>query len=211
MLKKYGILTAPPSKEKLENYRKNCAEYTVNKLSNLFKDGYIKNYDYNTKIVTAHCNKCDKDFSCALNVLQQRLYIRKTTGCTYCLKNIGHNGESKVELLVLDFIKSIYTDEIIQHAKNILPEKRMELDFYFPELNKAIEFDGTYWHADKRFYKANDLIECKRTKASTIWKRDQKKDKMCKKLNIDLFRIKEYDWTYNTEEIKTQIKNFLLN
>lgn len=211
MIEKYGILTTPASEDKMKNYREKCAKNSVNKLAKLFIDGYIISYDYNTKLIKYHCNKCNNTYSEKIAVFRHRLYISKITGCQNCLKEFRHNGESRIEEDVLNYIKSIYNGIIIQHAKNILTETRMELDFYFPELNKAIEFDGTYWHADKRFYKANDLIECKRTKAKIIWKRDKKKDKICEDLNISLFRIKEYDWTYNIEDVKNQIKIFLLN
>ena len=211
MLNRYGILTTPSDKEKVDNYKKERAEKSINKLSKLFTDGYIKDYNYNSKIITAYCNKCNTEFSENIAAFRHRLYCTKITGCPYCLKQLRHNGESRAEYIVLEYLKTIYSGNIITHIKGILEDKRLELDFYFPDLNKAVEYDGTYWHADKRFYNANDLIECKRTKAKTIWNRDKKKNKLCNDLNISLFRIKEYDWTNNIEEIKNQIKKFLLN
>lgn len=211
MLEKYGKLTTQPDNEIVKSIQINRADSSIAKISKLFNDGYIIDYNYNTKIIKYHCNKCNNTYSENIETFRHRFYTNTISKCQYCLKQYRHCGESKQEEFVFEYIKSIYNGLIIRHAKNVLTEKRMELDFYFPELNKAIEYDGTYWHADKRFYKANDLIECKRTNAKTIWKRDERKNKICSNLNISLFRIKEYDWTYNINEIKNQIKNFLLN
>lgn len=84
-----------------------------------------------------------------------------------------------------------------------------ELDIYLPELKLGFEFDGTYWHADPRFYNADDIIEHKNITAKEIWERDKQKELMCEQLNIKLIRIKEYDWINDNENIKQYISDII--
>lgn len=54
------------------------------------------------------------------------------------------SGTSNFEQSVLDFIKSIYPGNIIQHEKTCL--KGQELDIYVPEFKVAFEMNGIFWH-----------------------------------------------------------------
>ncbi|MBC8265508.1 MAG: hypothetical protein H8E84_00920 [Flavobacteriales bacterium] len=66
--------------------------------------------------------------------------------CPYCTLT----PQSKQELTI--------TFELLQFFKNINPKgfktrvegKLWSIDIYIPELNLGIEFDGSYWHKDKR-------------------------------------------------------------
>ena len=71
----------------------------------------------------------------------------------------------------------------------------------------GFEFDGTYWHADPRIYCATDIIAG--NLATHIWENDYKKTQMCKKLDIILIRIKEYDWINFNENEKERILELL--
>ena len=46
---------------------------------------------------------------------------------------------------IVEYIKSIYSGEVIENSKKIISPK--ELDIYLPELNLAIEFNGLYFHS----------------------------------------------------------------
>lgn len=204
MLNKYGTLTT----HNFEKYSNTCATKTIEKYNDAYIDGYIINYDIKNNIISAHCNKCNSDFSCSRSIFYQRLFLHKIPVCTNCLKIRKSDGKSLQEQDILNFIKTFYTDTIIDHTRKILGE-RMELDFYFPDIHKAIEYDGTYHHADNRFYDPDDYISLKQCTAQELWDHDNKKNEMCKSKNIELLRIPEYDWETNTELIKTQIKAFL--
>jgi very-short-patch-repair endonuclease len=69
--------------------------------------------------------------------------------------------------------------------------KPLELDFYLPEHNLAIEFNGLYWHSDKK--KENDYHYNK-------WK-------MCNEAGVRLLMINEDEWNNRADSIKRKILN----
>ena len=89
-------------------------------------------------------------------------------------KLLNINNDMKNE--VFNFIKSIYSGEIIRNSRNII--KPLELDLYLPEFNLAIEFDGLYWHSDKYKDKNYHL----------------QKTEACEKQSIHLLHIFENEW-----------------
>ncbi len=87
----------------------------------------------------------------------------------------------------------------------------MELDILLPEKNKAIEFNGTYYHADPRFYQPNDLVRfIKKEKiAKDVWQYDEKKAQKCKEKGIQLLIVWEDDWNKDNENERIKIQNFI--
>ena len=69
-----------------------------------------------------------------------------------------------------------------------------ELDIYIPSLNKAIEFNGTYWH-----YHPDNFIP----------ERHGNKSKLCKKLNISLLHLRQDLWLKDKQKMKKVIHKFL--
>lgn len=80
------------------------------------------------------------------------------------------------------------------------------LDIYLPKLKFAFEFDGTYWHADPRFFNENDINEITKQTAKEIWDADLNKIKLAEYVGIKLYRIKEYDWLEDNKNIKDFIR-----
>lgn len=99
---------------------------------------------------------------------------------------------SKGELEVKEFIQSIYSGII--EGSNRTELNGWELDIWLPELKKAIEYDGTYWHSSKQ---------------AEI--RDTYKNKLCIEHEIDLFRVAEDDWLNDKERIKRELKLWINN
>ena len=96
-------------------------------------------------------------------------------------------GKSYSEKELVDFVKSIYSDEIIENTKRIIPPK--ELDIYIPKMKLAIEYNGLYWH-DENHVNANYHLV---------------KTNMCNEKGIDLIHIFEDDWLYKKEIVKSMI------
>jgi very-short-patch-repair endonuclease len=78
------------------------------------------------------------------------------------------------------------------------------IDRYLPELSLLIEVDGDYWHANPKFYKANDVMN-KGLKAKEIWKFDKIKKEKCKVLGYRMLRFWEYDIKNNLNKCLNKI------
>ena len=111
-------------------------------------------------------------------------------GCPKCATKLT---VSKPEKELFKFIKGIYKNAIQSNKSMIYP---YELDIFVPELNKAIEFNGTYWH-----YHNDHFVPGKHAKKSN----------MCKEKGIKLLYVREDLWNKDREKMKTVIKNFLRN
>lgn len=74
--------------------------------------------------------------------------------------------------------------------------KPLELDFYLPEHNLAIEMNGTHWHSDKH------LIE---TRGMSADEYHQMKTDRCAEQGITLIHISEDEWNKNADLWKQTI------
>lgn len=187
--------------EEYKEYRKNK---TLLDIKQYLKTGKIINYN-SLKDVYYFCNICRSYSNINYSTFVQRLRYYNTNPCIIC--NPIEKPISLLEKELLNYIKTIYNKEIIENDRIILNGK--ELDIYLPDIKLAIEFNGTYWHADSRFYDENDNIREKTVKE--IWENDKNKILMCNNKNIKLIQIKEYDWINNTETEKELIKTIILN
>ena len=113
--------------------------------------------------------------------------------CPVCAYN---STSSKAEQEIQKFISKIYTGIIINNDRNTIINENtgyyLELDVYLPEINKAIEYNGIYWHS--------------KTKAL---KYDKIKQQQCKEKNIDLLVIDEENYINNKESFLKKIENFI--
>lgn len=122
------------------------------------------------------------------------LYNRKhfcTKLCTVC-NPINSNSGGQQQLV--DYIRSIYNDEILINNRKFLNNK-YEIDIFLPKLNIGIEFNGLYWHSTK--YIQFDYHYKKYLKS--------------KENGILLLQIWEDDWKLNQNGTKTIIKNKIYN
>ena len=111
----------------------------------------------------------------------------KTIICTEC--NPINKHQSGKEILLLNYIKSIYSGEVVQNFRI----ERMEIDIYLTQLNLGFEFNGVWWHSDEYKRKSFHL-----DKTNFFTKRE-----------IKLIHIWEDDWDIKSDIIKSQIKNWL--
>ena len=150
------------------------------------------------KILLKH-NACGSNLDINRWVLHHRIAVgMQLCESCYPINNNRSNGESQVS----NYIKSVYGGPIVYNSRTIIAPR--ELDFYLPTLNLAIEYNGTYIHADPRFYGINDIC-CYGKMAKDIWKSDEIKADMCKQNGIKLIVIWEYDWSSNTEAVQSHI------
>lgn len=186
--------------------------YVSNKAYEKMQESPYKTYSYaNMKLFNkdhknlciCHCDICNNDYEIELKTLRTR-HSAGHILCTIC--NPLEKQYSILEKELFEFIKNNYNKEILENDRNILENR--EIDIYLPDLKIGFEFDGTFWHADPRFYKPGDLI--KEQTAAQIWEKDEVKNKLAESIGIKLIRIKEYDWVNNQEEIKEYIKSLII-
>ena len=100
-------------------------------------------------------------------------------------------SKSYAEIEIYNWIKEIYSGEVIHNNRTILDGK--ELDIYIPEKKLAIEYDGLYWHCSLN--KENDY--------------HFNKTKACDNKGIRLIHIREDLWRDKTPIMKSIIASAL--
>jgi len=177
-------------KEKIK--KTNLEKYgngSYSKTDNYFKDkkiisdeNYLKYLDNST-----HLFKCVEGHEFEINI--DNYYNRKRLNislCTIC-HPIGDFKSIKEEEL-FKFIKSIYFGEIIQSYRDGL-----EIDIYLPELEIGFEFNGLYWHSEKKKDRNYHLD----------------KTRFFQERGIRIIHLWEDDWDFKKEIIQSQICNLL--
>lgn len=102
---------------------------------------------------------------------------------------------SKWELIVKNFVDSLSMSYVSNDKMQLInpnTNHSLELDLWFPDLNKAIECNGVYWHSSA------NRKEC-----------DRIKQQLCKDQSIDLLVITDEEWNKNIGKTKEKIKKFL--
>lgn len=147
------------------------------------KEEYVNCEDDNN--LMWKCKECG-------NIIQSDTFVHQSH-LVRCLKcHPLTEPTSKGENEIVDFIRSFYTDEIIQNTRQIISPR--EIDIYIPELNKAIEFNGIFWHSLEKGTEETYHIN---------------KTRDCEKLGISLIHIYDFEWSYNKVACKNMIMRFL--
>lgn len=112
----------------------------------------------------------------------------------YRTRTSPYENSSQGEKDLIDYIKSIYDGDIIQHSRKIISP--LELDVYLSDCGIAFEFNGIYWHSEAggkdKDYHFN-------------------KWKQCKDKGIQLISIWEDDWNDHRELVMSYIDYVLGN
>jgi hypothetical protein len=118
------------------------------------------------------CNVCNNLFAPTYNG-----FIHGETGCGKC-------NQSKGELNVMNYLNSKNIKYIREYKfDNCKYKRKLPFDFYLPENNTCIEFDG-----EQHFYVQNCWGG--KNELNIIQIRDKIKNEYCKRNNIKLIRIK---------------------
>ena len=171
---------------------------------------------YHNKNLQWKCCVCGYEFK--TNVKTKPKYpdgIHSTS--ILCPKCYHYKGSSTEELELFNYIKIIYNGKIERNNRTILNKilctewkGAHEIDIWLPELHKAIEFNGTFYHMDPRFYDASSIGNNGIT-AKEIWHRDQLKLNVFNNLKIQYLIVWQEDWKNNLDLTKQQILNFIQN
>ncbi|PGQ87668.1 zinc-ribbon domain-containing protein [Priestia megaterium] len=89
---------------------------------------------------------------------------RKKSGCPQCSFGTGTSFPEQIVYLTLK--------DVFPHTKNRYKIEDVEIDIYIPEINVAIEYDGAYYHDNRK-------------------EKDEQKNKFMLERNIPLIRIQE--------------------
>ena len=144
-------------------------------------------YKGKSQIYKWECTKCG-------NIFKSKIYFtglgydRQIPRCEICFPN---QATSIMEKELLDFIKSIYTNEIIENDRDLL--KTYELDIVLPELKLAIQFNGVYWHSLKK-----DNYHLNKTE-------------LCQKKGYRLIHIWQDEWINNRQFILIKLNDIIWN
>ena len=210
-LKKYGTKRAQSSKivrDKIknsnlnrygvENFSKLNKIETLNKFKQylipLFNEKKFINDKNNLKNVYKwKCKKCGNEFK---DYIHKTMHIREIPYLPRCLNCYPYlAGESKQEKELLNFIKEIYKDKIIENDRDLI--KPYELDIVIPEKKIAFEFNGSFWHSENSpGYEGNKCLM---------------KSNLCEEKGYKLIHIWEYDWINPLKQniLKEKIKALL--
>ena len=165
---------------------------------------YIGNYKENGNIFIQYI--CPYHTKAGIQVTKKgnmKKSINK--GCPYCFERkniIFSKGERKVK----DILESMNICYLRQYTFDDCRDiNKLPFDYYLPNINKCIEYDGEQHFFPVNFNGISDE-ETEKKFLITI-NHDQIKDTYCKNHNIDLLRIPYYDF----ENMENIIKNFLKN
>ena len=179
---------------KVDSYQSyiDAAELEISK--KFIVNGYIKELDSGTtKRLNVTCKTCNLTFTPFFkNALWKYIYC---PGCD------GVTGRSRMEVEVIDYIKSLGITNIIENDRKVLDG--FEIDILLPDLNIGIEMCGILWHSFGTGYPRNNYNE-----KSEKYKHRAKYDK-CKLKNISLLTIFENEWNLKRDIVKSIISNKL--
>ena len=123
-----------------------------------------------------------------INISSLNKFINK-----YNLRSYFDYHGSYAEKEISNYINNTLKYDTINNSRKIISP--YELDIYIPKLNKAIEYNGNYWHDYNKFPEKEI--------------RDNMKIKLCKEKNIQLMYVWEKDFYENKEKCLKLIKIFL--
>lgn len=157
-------------KKFLENYKEKIEKYNIKLLN-------AKN-----NCVLLKCEICDSLF---------KKHIKSNVNERTC-RNCNPTLFSKNENELYEFLKNLNI-EIIRNDRTILGNS-FELDFFIPSKNIAIEYNGLYWHSEKR--------------GKSKWYHRMKREK-CEEKGITLIQIFEDEWLSKKEIVENRLKIIL--
>lgn len=142
---------------------------------------------------------------------ETRQKIKKTLLERYGVSNAyelaKHTSLSKPQKEITEYLTKNSSNTILSDFPMTINGKCYKVDLLIKETNTIIEFNGTYWHCDPRFYNENFLNKKKQKIAKEIWSSDQERLESLKKLGYNVKVIWEYDYSQDKEKILKELLN----
>lgn len=95
---------------------------------------------------------------------------------------------STPQLILKLILEDLFGEECSYNARGVIP--RLELDIYFDKFSLAFEYNGKFWHENRK-------------------EQDNFKQKLCDSMGINLFVLSDARENYYEEDIKLQIIKIL--
>jgi very-short-patch-repair endonuclease len=181
----HGVFEQTPNNHKRGKGCKKCSYEKITQSKNIFinKSNSIHNSEFDYSLVDyinaltkvkIICKKCNNVFKQTPN---KHLMGQ---GCPNCKKS---KGENKIKLFLENNNIKFEEQKIFEGCKY---KRNLKFDFYLPNINTCIEFDGDQHFEKYRFEKNDDRLKIRVL-------RDSIKTEFCKINNIKLIRIKSND------------------
>ena len=173
-----SLLNTPEHCDNCHKYRTGVLHFTKEEIQSRLDSQFLSQYELleytgTTKEALLRHNNCGYIFK--IRELGD-LFEGRNRGCPKCyqFKSVG-------EQTIRDFLESHNISYIPQKTFAPLNKSKYRFDFYLPDYNLAIEYQGEQHYRDNGFFK--DGLE-------VISKRDEVKKQYCKDNGIELLEIK---------------------
>jgi hypothetical protein len=189
----YGVFNYSQSQESKDNMSVRYKDTTITKILKYFESNNLSIisdlrdiYQNEKTLLKYKCNLCNTEYRKCWNDIQSWWMCRK------CNPYSNSSYENELEIYLSQYnIAFLRKQKII---KNPITGRMLELDFYFPNLGIAIEFDGLYWHCNEN--QLNDNYHLMKTE-------------LCEKQGIKLIHIFEDEWILKKNIVLSRISNLL--
>jgi G:T-mismatch repair DNA endonuclease (very short patch repair protein) len=141
--------------------------------------------------------------------------IKKTTtllnryGVTNAYMLAKHKTLSRPQQELSSIISDKTALTVITDAAIEKENRRYKLDILLVEKKIAIEFNGTYWHCDPRFYEASYHNKKKNLTASQIWQYDEERKVFLENNDYKVLTIWEFDYKIDKENTINKLLEYI--
>ena len=142
--------------------------------------------------------KCERDNNHEWVTSPSNRLLHKT-GCPYCTLT----PQSREELIITHELITIFKGINPKGFKTRVKGKLRSIDIYIPDLKLGIEFDGSYWHKDKR---ALDKLKTEELEAEGFNIIRVRQKPLKRIFEDDVMAEKKYDGKKITNDILIQIE-----
>lgn len=180
------------TKEEFDEYNKSRAQTLDNMISRYGdEDGIVKWEEYcNRQRYTTTIEYFIDNYGSEIGIEKYNNFLEKRLS--------ANKHQSKVELEAYNSLSNII--DCLQLSVKLDNAYYGPFDYGSLERKKLIEFYGTYWHADPRFYSSNFVCRQKNMSAKQIHSRDQAKRTYAMNQGYKVFIIWEHDWRKSKEK-----------